>query len=73
MTKVYGKTNGHHCFWLTINGKPVANFDNESDVDGILSLENKHRLAESVISKVIPSDSNQRQLLHSYQTHKTVN
>jgi len=38
MLKEYGKTTGHHCWWLTINGKSVANFDDESDVDGIIEM-----------------------------------
>jgi hypothetical protein len=40
-------------------------------LEAVTELENKLRLAESVISKVIPSDANQRQLIHSYQTYKT--
>lgn len=41
----YGKTNGHHCFCLTINGKESANFDKESDVDEIIYLhQDKERL-----------------------------
>jgi len=39
MINKYGKTSGHHCFWLTINGKEVANFDKESDVDAIIELQ----------------------------------
>jgi len=35
----YGKTQGHHCWWLTVNGKEIANFDNESDVDEIIALD----------------------------------
>lgn len=35
----YSKTTGHHCWWLNVDGKAVANFDNESDVDAIIALE----------------------------------
>lgn len=35
---IYSKTNGHHCFWLKKNGKSLANFDNESDVDEIIEM-----------------------------------
>lgn len=35
----YGKVRGHHCWWLTKDGKSIANFDNESDVDAIISME----------------------------------
>ena len=39
MTKCkYGKVSGQHGWWLTINGKSVSNFDNESDVDDIISI-----------------------------------
>lgn len=38
----YSKGNGHHCFWLKKNGKAIANFDNESDVDAILELERQN-------------------------------
>jgi hypothetical protein len=37
----YGKTEGHHCWWLTINGESVSNFNNKSDIDGIItSIQN---------------------------------
>lgn len=36
----YSKGNGHHCFWLKKNGKAIANFDNESDVDEIIEMKN---------------------------------
>ena len=39
MSKIYGKVTGHHCFWLTINGKSVAHFDDEADVDAIIKLD----------------------------------
>ena len=34
----YTKTRGHHCWWLNIDGEAAANFDNESDVDGIINM-----------------------------------
>ena len=40
---MYTKTEGHHCWWLNKNGKAVANFDNESDVDEII---NTHKVAQ---------------------------
>lgn len=39
---MYSKTEGHHCWWLNKDGKPLANFDNESDVDAIINLEKTH-------------------------------
>tara|TARA_R110002012_G_scaffold320171_1_gene542646 strand:- start:292 stop:579 length:288 start_codon:yes stop_codon:yes gene_type:complete len=38
----YGKTQGHHCWWLTINGKSVANFDDEKEVDAIIKMQVNH-------------------------------
>jgi hypothetical protein len=35
----FSKTRGHHCWWLNMDGRPLANFDNESDVDEIIKLE----------------------------------
>lgn len=43
MNKTYSKSNGHHCFWLNINGNSVANFDHESDVDDIIKMSNQLR------------------------------
>ena len=34
----YSKTRGHHCWWLNIDGEATANFNNESDVDGIIDM-----------------------------------
>jgi|GEM_PF-3574574 len=35
----YGKTQGYHCWWLTVDGKEVANFSDEKQVDDIVKLE----------------------------------
>ncbi|PCI58864.1 MAG: hypothetical protein COB35_12665 [Gammaproteobacteria bacterium] len=35
----YGKTQGHHCWWLTKDGKSLANFDDEKEVDAIIALQ----------------------------------
>lgn len=35
----YGKVRGHHCWWLTVNGISVANFDDEKVIDEIMTLE----------------------------------
>lgn len=35
----YGKTSGHHCWWLTIDGKELAKFNDEKEVDAIIKLE----------------------------------
>lgn len=37
----YSKTQGHHCWWLTKNGKSLANFDDEKEVDAIINIENQ--------------------------------
>lgn len=34
----YTKTEGHHCWWLNKDGKALASFDNEKDVDDIITL-----------------------------------
>ena len=36
---MYTKTEGHHCWWLNKDGKALANFDKESDVDEIITLQ----------------------------------
>lgn len=36
---MYGKTPGHHCWWLTKDGVSLANFDDESQVDEIIKLQ----------------------------------
>tara|TARA_R100001086_G_scaffold84845_1_gene41462 strand:- start:10 stop:255 length:246 start_codon:yes stop_codon:yes gene_type:complete len=36
----YGKIKGDNCFFLTKNGREVAIFDNENDVDSIIDMEN---------------------------------
>ena len=38
----YGKTQGHHCWSLTKNGKSLANFDDEKEVDSIINMENQN-------------------------------
>ena len=37
---MYTKTRGHHCWWLRVNGKEVANFDDKDErlIDEIISL-----------------------------------
>ena len=39
---IYGKQRGHHCWWLTINGKEVANFDLDDgyQIDDIIATVN---------------------------------
>jgi hypothetical protein len=41
---MYSKTQGHHCWWLNKDGKAIANFDSESDVDAIITLEETHAI-----------------------------
>ena len=36
---MYTKTEGYHCWWLNKNGKALANFDNEVDVDDIIQMQ----------------------------------
>ena len=36
---MYTKTEGHHCWWLNKDGKALANFDNEKDVDDIIKMQ----------------------------------
>jgi hypothetical protein len=36
---VYGKKQGHHCYWLTKDGESLANFDKESEVDAIIRMQ----------------------------------
>lgn len=42
----YGKVQGHHCWWLTVDGKEVANFSDEKQVDDIVKLELEKVAAE---------------------------
>ena len=42
----YGKTQGHHCWWLTVDGKEVASFSDEKQVDDIVKLESEKVAAE---------------------------
>ncbi|WP_339140553.1 hypothetical protein [Pseudoalteromonas galatheae] len=66
----YGKVQGHHCWWLTINGKSVANFDNEFDVDGIIATEvelNQSRASITQVSEFvsqIPLHTENEHVLH---------
>lgn len=49
----YGKTRGHHCWWLTKNGKSLANFDDEHEVDAIIDLEQTQiEIAKNALSNV---------------------
>jgi len=36
---MYSKTQGHHCWWLNKNGKALANFDDENEVDAIIDMQ----------------------------------
>ena len=53
MTNPYSKTRGFHCWWLNKNDKALAHFDNESDVDGIIKLNNDKKKLQKQISKAI--------------------
>ena len=41
---MYSKTEGHHCWWLNKDGKALANFDDEKEVDAIIFLIEKAEL-----------------------------
>lgn len=41
MANIYSKTQGHHCWWLNKNGKSLANFDDEKEVDAIIEMQSK--------------------------------
>ena len=41
MSDTYTKIQGHHCWWLAKNGKSLANFDSESDVDDIINAHDR--------------------------------
>lgn len=72
----YGKKRGHHCWWLTIDGKSVANFDNESDVDGIIDTEvERNKLKEAINQaseyvSMIPQHTENAHALHYVETAK---
>ena len=36
---MYGKERGHHCWWLTKDGKSLAHFDKEEEVDAIIDMQ----------------------------------
>ena len=40
VTNPYSKTQGHHCWWLNKNGKALANFNDEKEVDNIIKMYN---------------------------------
>jgi hypothetical protein len=42
----YGKVRGHHCWWLTINGRSAASFDDEKDINKIINLEKERDILE---------------------------
>ncbi len=45
---MYTKTQGHHCWWLNKNGKALANFDDEREVDEIIRMYNICKLAKQI-------------------------
>ena len=49
----YGKVRGHHCWWLKINGKSIANFDSEKDIDEIIDLEKERDILEVEYKKAM--------------------
>lgn len=49
---MYSKTEGHHCWWLNKDGKALANFDNESDVDEIIFLAEKVALISELKQEI---------------------
>ena len=48
--KKYGKIEGHHCWWLTVNGKSLANFDRESDVDAIIKQQTESNELKAMVN-----------------------
>ena len=46
----YTKTEGKHCWWLNSNGKAIASFDNEQDVDEIIKMEEELDSANETLS-----------------------
>lgn len=49
----YGKAEGHHCWWLTIDGKSVANFDDEKEVDSLIKLEAENADLEKWVNNAL--------------------
>tara|TARA_R110000737_G_C14535919_1_gene478112 strand:+ start:372 stop:677 length:306 start_codon:yes stop_codon:yes gene_type:complete len=57
---MYSKTQGHHCWWLNKDGKALANFDNESDVDEIITL---FEVEADIRATLKAANNNSRKLL----------
>jgi hypothetical protein len=53
--EMYGKMKGHHCWWLTRDGKELANFDNEEEVDRIINMEAGRRDVATCLENAIVS------------------
>ena len=72
----YGKKRGHHCWWLTIDGNSVANFDNETDVDGIIDTEVERNNLKAASSQameyvsMIPQHTENAHALHYVESAK---
>ena len=60
---MYSKTEGHHCWWLNKDGKALAHFDNESDVDDIIKMEQAH---SRVIDSHVYIDGNEFKELSTF-------
>lgn len=52
---MYTKTEGHHCWWLNKNGKALANFDKEKDVDDIIRADEKLDKATAALEGIYES------------------
>ena len=52
---VYTKKQGHHCWWLAKNGKSLANFDNECDVDDLINAYDTNQARIAHYEKVVCS------------------
>lgn len=46
------KNPGHHCHWLRVDGKEVANFNDESNVDMLIALEQEHTEMKALLIDV---------------------
>ena len=49
---MYSKTQGHHCWWLNRDGKALANFDDEKEVDAIIFLSEKVALINEMKQEI---------------------
>lgn len=49
---MYSKTQGHHCWWLNKDGKALANFDDEKEVDAIIFLAEKVALISEMKQEI---------------------